>query len=68
VILGALANSVRKATVGLVSPFVRPSVRTEDLGCHLEDFCDISYWGFLIKLVETSQLFLKSQENKKNFP
>ena len=58
---------MRKATVGFVSPFVRLSVRTEDLGCHLEDFCDISYWRFLINLVDTSQLLLKSQENKNKF-
>jgi hypothetical protein len=55
---------MRKAAVSLVSQ----SVRTKDLGCNLEDFCDISYWGFLIKLVDTSQLLLKLQENKKKFP
>jgi hypothetical protein len=41
-----LALAVRKTTVGLVTPFVRLSIRTEDHGYHLEDFCDILYWGF----------------------
>jgi hypothetical protein len=53
VILGALAKAVRKVTFGL-EYILSPVLRTEDLGCHLENFCDMSYWGLLIKLVDTS--------------
>ena len=41
---------------------VRPSVRTEQLGSHTADFCEIWYWIFLVDLVDKFEFRFKVGE------
>jgi hypothetical protein len=68
-LFGAFAK-LRKATIRFVMPvclYVRPSIRTEQLGSYWADFHKIGYFGIFRKSVEKVQVSLTSDENNEYF-
>jgi hypothetical protein len=67
-ILGAF-EKLRKRTISFVMSVclsVRPSVRVEQLGCHWQEFNEITYLSIFRKSVEKIQFLLKSDKNIGN--